>query len=190
MNPDMNPEDFANSMSDADTELDPQFDALLDEAMSPFDVAGGVPADLSDRIVVATASHLPSVQQGDEGDVVGRIGPSNAPHVLVFRRIAAALILFAWLGAGFIAVSIVRDAKSNVSTLAAVEQVIDHVGQSTPEAMAIEDDVNPIDSALDQLEVDIELAVSSTTNSWEELAEEFEAELDLLDLKESPESGV
>lgn len=189
----MNHDEFAKSMSDADAELDPQFDALLDEAMSPFDVPGGVPADLSDRIVSATASHLPSVQHGDEGDdrdVAGRIGQSDASRVLVLRRIAAALILFAWLGAGFIAVSIVRDAKSNVSTLATVEQVIDHVGQSTPEAMAIEDDVNPIDSALDQLEVDIELAVSSTTNSWQELAEEFEAELDLLDLMESPEPGV
>lgn len=172
--------DDMNQVNMNSTNTDPVLDSLLDEALSHEAIEGGVPAGLSDRVMQATADQLPSVLPSvlNTSPVIARIGSSR---MLTLRRIAAVVILFAWVGATIIVVSIVRDAKTNLNNLATVENVIEHVAHSTSEVAVVAEDVEPIDNALDQLEVDIELAISSTTTSWEELAAEFEAELDMLD---------
>ena len=49
---------------------DPELDALLDEALSPQSIPGGVPVDLTERIVARTEPLLRS--RGDS--VIARIG--------------------------------------------------------------------------------------------------------------------
>ncbi len=170
------------AMSPTDVETSPELDSLLDEALSPQAVTGGVPEGLADRVFTATVNQLPSAQREAESAVIGRIeSGSTTNRLLTLRRIAAVLVLFAWVGAAYLIFTIVSDAKTNVQNLAAVEDVLEHVARTTPESAVVAPEVEPIDTALDQLEVDIELAVSSTTTSWEELTAEFEAELDALD---------
>jgi hypothetical protein len=57
MTPDMNHDSYP--FDPAAIPSDPRIDALLDEALSPDHLPGGMPAGLADRIVAATVAHLP-----------------------------------------------------------------------------------------------------------------------------------
>ena len=172
---------------------DPKLDSLLDEALSPFEIPGGIPNDLTERLVSATVGRLPG---GASRGVIGRIGLwGRLAGLGGLGRIAAVLVLVASIVGALVVWSNMGDGGPEVRPIAstgkaldkesdkdkALEGVLeDEVAAATADA-TVDDEVGPIDTALDQLEVDIELAVSSTTTSWEELADELEAGLAMLD---------
>jgi len=176
-----------------DTEAtDPNLDALLDEALSPFDIPGGIPDALSERIAIATVGRLPSQSSRGVrgmGGVIGRIGLAmGAERWGGLGRVAAVLALVGSIVGALVVWFNMDDGVPQSNHLVITNQisdksldgVLDDVAASTP-GMTVDQEVAPIDTALDQLEVDIELAVSSTTTSWEELADDLEAGLAMLD---------
>lgn len=63
--------------------IDPRMESLLDEALSPQSVEGGVPSDLTDRIVSATTDRITAGRRG----VLAKIGPP------LIRAFAATVII-------------------------------------------------------------------------------------------------
>jgi hypothetical protein len=76
--------------------IDPQFERLLDEALDPQSVPGGVPAGLVDRVYGRTVRFLPSPAAW----IVGRIGlqPALATAAAVAAVFVAALSIAVWIG--------------------------------------------------------------------------------------------
>ena len=100
----------------ANEQLDPQLEALLDEALSAESLPGGVPDDLAQRIVAKTSD---SLGPATERAVIARIGP------VWLRRAAAAIVLAASVGIVLVSALIARDAQQIVfvrGELQAIEQ--------------------------------------------------------------------
>jgi len=123
-------------MNDTQYKFDPQFDALLDEALRPE----APPVDLADRIFVATRDQLPSPHRA----VIARIG--HVPPAV--RALAAAIVVGACVGVVLMSGVIVRDAKQTV----ALTTEIDALAQYEPPA-------DGIDSELQLLSMELELAL-------------------------------
>jgi len=100
----------------ANEQLDPQLEALLDEAMSAESLPGGVPDDLAQRIIARTSDSLPvprtqvtaATAESAEGAVIAKIGPAW------LRRAAAAIVLAASVGVVLVSGLIARDAQQIV----------------------------------------------------------------------------
>ncbi len=67
----MNDRNKQHEMRRPPEDLDPQFEALLEQALGTESVDGGVPADLTDRIIDRTSPWLRAQRTG----VIARIGP-------------------------------------------------------------------------------------------------------------------
>lgn len=86
----------------ANEQLDPQLEALLDEVLSAESLPGGIPDDLAQRIVAKTSR---SLEPAAESAVIARIGPTW------LRRAAAAIVLAASVGVVLVSAMIARDAQ-------------------------------------------------------------------------------
>ncbi len=123
-------------MNDTQYKFDPQFDALLDEALRPE----APPADLAERIFAATRDQLPARHRG----VIARIG--HVPPAL--RAVAAAIVLGACVGVVLMSGLIVRDAKQTVALTTEINALAQY------EAPA-----DDIDSELELLSLELDMAL-------------------------------
>jgi hypothetical protein len=123
-------------MNDTQYKFDPQFDALLDEALRPE----APPADLVDRIFAATRGQLPRRHRS----VIARIG--HVPPAL--RAVAAAIVLAACVGVVLMSGLIVRDAKQSVALTTEIDALAQY------EAPA-----DDIDSELTLLAMELDMAL-------------------------------
>ena len=133
----------------ANEQLDPQMEALLDEALSAESVPGGIPLDLAGRIVEKTRDSLPGRDVGVEitghrSGVIARIGPAK------IRALAAAIVLAASAGVVLLSVLIARDAHE----IALVNNDIRTIEQ-------YELPVDPMSEELALIDMQIQLAVSN-----------------------------
>ena len=102
---------------------DPKLDAMLDEALSPFEIPGGIPNDLTERLVSATAGRLPG--QSPRG-VVARIGSFTGVERLGgVGRVAAVLALVASIVGAFVVWSNMGDGGPEVPTIATSDRPLD-----------------------------------------------------------------
>ena len=130
----------------ANEQLDPQLEALLDEALSAESLPGGVPDDLVQRIVARTSGSLEPVT---ERAVIARIGPA-----VWLRRAAAAIVLAASVGVLLVSALIARDAQQIVFVrreLKAIEQY--------------EPTTDPMSEELAILDIQLQLALGNGNGS-------------------------
>lgn len=141
-----NPEPY-ESQDDAEVNprIDPQLDALLDEALAPQAVEGGVPADLAQRIYAATADRL---ARAGVPDVIARIG------VRRFRLSAAIVLLACEVAVVALASSIAHEVRD---TLVVKREFISLASYQPP--------VDPMDAEIDLLNRQFDAALAGRT--WE-----------------------
>lgn len=102
-------------------QIDPRLEALLDEALGPASVPGGVPVDLAQRIITHTQGRL-------HRGIAGRISPIWLPAL---RAMAAAVVLAAGIAVVVVSGSIVNQARNIVVVRGGLEQL----AQSRPNAL-------------------------------------------------------
>ena len=114
----MNPNHTDNPMPD-----DHRFNKLLDEALSPRSVPGGLPDDLADRIMRQTADRLaPDQVRG----VLGRIGPMR------LSALAAAIIITAVIGLTLIQRNEIQSStlQQELAVIVDYEQYVDDLDEA------------------------------------------------------------
>ena len=137
-------------------QLDPQMEALLDEALSAESVPGGIPEDLADRIVEMTSDSLPGARRGaDVADrrpgVIARIGPAR------IRALAAAIVLAASVGVVLLSVLIARDARD--------------IAMVKIDVRAIDQYESPADPMSEELAlIDMQIQLAMNDGDWSETA--------------------
>ena len=180
---------------------DAKLDALLDEALSPDRVPGGIPADLDARIMAALPLHT---LQAQEQAVIGRVGFFSS---LAVRRIAAALLVVMGIAATIIGFGALHQAaleadkaKQTLATKEATQQrmmekLTSDIEQAPITLSAARELHNTTfalttaamtDSALDH-SIDTlksrtdHAALTAGVDSWSSVAQSLEAELDALE---------
>lgn len=116
-----------------------RLEALLDEALSPANVAGPIPADLPARIVAATRGELAQLRRRSEPGVNGvlaRIGPQWGSAIAASWALAMTLGLFLQFGPGSASALGVTPA-----TARAIEQGLRRAGAYQGPASAIDHDL-------------------------------------------------
>ena len=138
----------------ANRQLDPQIEALLDEALSAESVPGGIPRGLAERIVEKTRDSLPGAHAGVEmtgrrPGVIARIGPAR------IRAMAAAIVLAASVGVVLLSVLIARDARE--------------IALVNNDVRAIEQYELPADPMSEELAlIDMQIQLAMNNGGWSE----------------------
>lgn len=170
---------------------DPHLDALLDEALSPDSIPGGIPAGLESRILVAMKQNQPTAER----TVIARIGFFSSAS---FKRIAAALLVTASVGFAFMVASNIQNNTNNAIALANqkaaklaelnldVQQAPVTTVMAHDNTFALAD--TSIDHRIDTLKARAnDAALTAAVDNWSSVAENLEAELDAMDAE--PEKG-
>lgn len=197
-------------MNDHDFQPDAELDALLDEALSPDRVDGGVPADLEARILAALPLHTLKAPAQTQPAVAGpaviaRIGFFSSQAV---RRVAAAILVVTGIGIAIIGMGALRNASleedkikqalaaKEASQQLAMARLTSDIEQAPVTLNAARDLHNStfattamtamtdssLDRSIDTLKwrTDRE-ALTAAVDSWSNVAQSLEAELDALD---------
>ncbi len=193
-------------MNDHDYQPDAELDALLDEALSPDRVPGGLPADLEARILAALPLHTLKAREqmqpavADRPAVVGRIGFFSSATV---RRFAAALLVVMGIGATIIGMNALQNAslEADKIKLAAEEaarqlamaRLTSDIEQASVTPGAARDLHNitfataamtdsSLDRSIDTLKRQTDrAALTAAVDGWSSIAQSLEAELDALE---------
>jgi len=140
---------------------DQELEALLDEALSARSVPGGVPDDLTERIVAQTADRL----QAQSSGVLARIGPAR------IRAVAAVLILAATIGI-MVVVSGLSGPTDSLDPQ--IDQALAQTLSYEPVTDDIDREIQLLATAIDEFG-SLNLADATTTSIDDDLAE-FEAQ--------------
>ena len=144
-------------------ETDPQLDALLSEALSPQSVAGGVPDDLTERILAATQDKLAA----SHPSVLARIGSRKLGSLAAAAALVAASVgIVLFLGSPQNTTQPLIQIETDMQTLA------DYTGPN-----------EPIDHDIQLFETELEMAMADTEfdldrESLENDFEQWDLELD------------
>ncbi len=151
-------------------ETDPKLDTLLDDALAPKSLPGGVPGDLADRIVSATADRV----MGRHHGVLARIGPAR------IRAVAAAVIFAASVGIIVTLASIAHD----VSNMHSLNQRIAQLPQAPLAADDLDVEIAMLSAEIEQYSNELWTADTSThdnnliddeMNELDELFDDFDS---------------
>lgn len=143
---------------------DPALDAMLNEALSPDAVPGGVPAGLSGRIVYATSARLHRRTPA----VVARIGMIRRIAAMLVLGATAAIIITTWPNA---------TTTNPIPSWAEIEVQLNELA-SVQSGQGGVTESQSLDEALMELAMAIEHDPVEDAASWTDVAAAFEAQLD------------
>lgn len=169
---------------------DPHLDALLDEALSPDSIPGGIPVGLESRILVAMKQNQPA-----QRTVIARIGFFSSTS---FKRIAAAVLVASGVGFAFMVASNIQNNTNNALEVANQNAVklaeLSREIQAAPVTTVMAQDNTfafadtAIDHRIDTLKARAnDAALTAAVDNWSTVAENLEAALDAMDAE--PEKG-
>lgn len=186
-------------MNDHDYQPDADLDALLDEALSPDQLPGGVPSGMNARILAALPLAQLQSKAAAQPAVIGRIGFFSS---IAVRRFAAALLVVMGIGAMILGLGALQNAKltsddetrniavRDIAAQLAIAKLTSDIEQAPLTFAAARDLHNTtfsttestLDRSIDTLKARTDHAsLTAAVDNWSSVAQSLEAELDALE---------
>jgi hypothetical protein len=165
-------------------EDDAQLNALLNEALSPDTIPGGIPHGLDARILVALPQPVVAFHTQELAPVIARIGFFSSS---TFRRIAAAVVVAAGVGVAVLSSGVFKP-STPTQPVARNKPVINseiEIALANPQADALVMPAHAVDAKIDQLR---HAELANGVENWSAVANSLEAELQAMDDGE-PDNG-